>query len=71
MSQEVYQIGGNWREVLHRTAASEITASLKIVVQGGALVGNTNGSRTERIIRHVCVFVCGWVCVCVCVTDTQ
>ena len=61
MSQEVYQIEGNWREVLHRTAASEITASLKIGVQGGVLVGNTNGSGAERIIRHVCV------CVCVCV----
>lgn len=55
MSQEVYQIEGNWREVLHRTAASEITASLKIVVQGGALVRNTNGSRAARIIRNVCV----------------
>jgi len=60
VSQEVYQIEGKWREVLHRTPASEITASLKIVVQEGALVGNTNGSRAGRIIRHVCVCVRAW-----------
>jgi hypothetical protein len=59
VSQEVYQIEGDWSEVLHRTAPSEITASLKIVVQVGALVGNTNGGREERIIRHVCVLETG------------